>query len=116
MPHRCYIPEYTALTAAGVTIHALAHITGGGVIDNLPRILPEGCGAVINRGSWQVPAIFQLLVQAGDINEDSAYHAFNMGLGMLVVVPADAVAAACEAVPAARVVGEVIVGQGVALQ
>ena len=86
------------------------------MIDNLPRILPAGCGAVINRGSWQIPAIFQLLVQAGDISEDSAYHAFNMGLGMLVVVPADAVTAACEAVPAARVVGEVVAGQGVVLQ
>ena len=116
VPHRCYIPEYTALTAAGVTIHALAHITGGGVIDNLPRILPAGCGAVINRGSWQIPAIFQLLVQAGDLSAEDAYHAFNMGLGMLVVVPADAVTAACAAVPAARVVGEVVAGQGVVLQ
>jgi phosphoribosylformylglycinamidine cyclo-ligase len=86
------------------------------VIDNLPRILPAGCGAVINRGNWQIPAIFALLVQAGQINEEVAYHAFNMGLGMLVVVPADAVAAACAAVPVARVVGAVIAGQGVALQ
>ncbi|NBU65187.1 MAG: phosphoribosylformylglycinamidine cyclo-ligase, partial [Chloroflexia bacterium] len=116
VPHRCYIPEYMALTAAGVTIHALAHITGGGVIDNLPRILPAGCGASINRGSWQVPAIFELFVQAGQINDADAYHAFNMGLGMLVVVPATAVAAACAAVPVAHIVGEVVAGQGVVLR
>ncbi|MCX6014322.1 MAG: phosphoribosylformylglycinamidine cyclo-ligase [Chloroflexales bacterium] len=115
VPHRCYIPEYTTLTAAGVTIHALAHITGGGVVDNLPRILPAGCGAVITRGSWQVPPIFELLVEAGHLTEDVAFHAFNMGLGMLVVVPPDAVRAACMAVPAACIVGEVVAGQGVAL-
>jgi phosphoribosylformylglycinamidine cyclo-ligase len=63
-----------------------------------------------------VPAIFELLVQAGQINDADAYHAFNMGLGMLVVVPAAAVAAACAAVPIARIVGEVVAGQGVVLR
>ncbi len=115
-PHRCYIDEYTALQQTGVPIHALAHITGGGVYDNLPRILPAGCGAHIRRGSWSVPAIFDILVNAGDVSESDAYHAFNMGLGMLVVLPAAAVSAALTCLPEARLVGSVVAGEGVTLQ
>lgn len=115
-PHRCYIPEYNALQNAGITIHAMAHITGGGIYDNLPRILPEGLGAVIRRGSWSIPPIFELLVSAGNVAEHDAYHAFNMGLGMLVVVPADAVAHTLATLPDARHVGEIVAGSGVTLQ
>ena len=114
-PHRCYIHEYDALTAAQVPIHAMAHITGGGVYDNLPRSLPAGCGATIHRGSWQIPPIFHALVEAGDITEVDAYHAFNMGLGMLVIIPADAVPAALAVIPDARAVGSVVPGTGVTL-
>ncbi|MFM2309045.1 MAG: hypothetical protein RLY87_1166 [Chloroflexota bacterium] len=115
-PHRCYIHEYTTLTAANIPIHALAHITGGGVYDNLPRVLPSGCGALIRRGSWSVPPIFDILVAAGNISESDAFHAFNMGLGMLVVLPADAVAATLTCLPEARLVGEIVAGEGVTLQ
>jgi phosphoribosylformylglycinamidine cyclo-ligase len=93
----------------------MAHITGGGVYDNLPRVLPEGCGAVIHRGSWSIPPIFELLVSAGQVAEHDAYHAFNMGLGMLVIVPADAQTAALAALPEARLVGQVVAGTGVTL-
>jgi phosphoribosylformylglycinamidine cyclo-ligase len=93
----------------------MAHITGGGVYDNLPRILPEGCGAIIRRGSWSVPPIFELLVSAGTIAEHDAYHAFNMGLGMLVIVPAHALSDTLATLPEASHVGEVVAGTGVTL-
>jgi phosphoribosylformylglycinamidine cyclo-ligase len=113
--HRPYLAEVDTLEAAGVSIHALAHITGGGVYDNLPRVLPAGVGAAIRRGTWPVPPIFELLVSEGDIGEGEAFHAFNMGLGMLVVVPADQADAALRALPEACLVGELVSGEGVAL-
>ncbi len=114
-PHRCYIAEYTTLQQANVPVQAMAHITGGGVYDNLPRILPEGCGAIIRRGSWSIPPIFELLVSAGNVAEHDAYHAFNMGLGMLVIVPAQALSDTLTALPEASHVGEVVAGSGVTL-
>jgi phosphoribosylformylglycinamidine cyclo-ligase len=84
--HRSYLEPVQQLWAAGVEIRGLAHITGGGVVDNLPRILPDGLGAVIRRGAWPVPPIFDLIQEAGQVSDDEMYHVFNMGLGMLVVV------------------------------
>jgi phosphoribosylformylglycinamidine cyclo-ligase len=98
-----------------VPIAALAHITGGGVIDNLPRVLPNGVGAVIRRGSWTVPPIFDLLVELGNLEEREAFHALNMGIGMLVVVAAEHADAAIRAVPSAKIVGELRPGEGVQL-
>jgi phosphoribosylformylglycinamidine cyclo-ligase len=112
-PHRCYIAEYTTLQQANISVHAMAHLTGGGVIDNLPRVLPDGCGAIIRRGTWLIPPIFELLVDAGNIAEHDAYHAFNMGIGMLVIVPAHALSATLVALPEASHVGEVVAGSGV---
>ncbi|NNJ09523.1 phosphoribosylformylglycinamidine cyclo-ligase [Chloroflexales bacterium ZM16-3] len=112
--HRSYLAEVDALRAA-VTLKGLAHITGGGLFDNLPRALPEGMGASIRRGSWQIPPIFTYLVERGGVAEAEAFHALNMGLGMLAIVPADAVAAALAAVPEARHVGEVTASAGVVL-
>ncbi|HEU5090812.1 MAG TPA: AIR synthase-related protein, partial [Roseiflexaceae bacterium] len=86
-----------------------------GIYDNLPRVLPDGVGASIKRGSWPVPPIFELLVAEGDLDEREALHAFNMGLGMLVVVPASAADAAIRAVPEAHIVGELVHGVGVTL-
>jgi phosphoribosylformylglycinamidine cyclo-ligase len=113
--HRPYLHEISALKSA-IPIKALAHITGGGIFDNLPRVLPDGVGALIRRGSWQAPPIFDLLVELGRLEEREAFHALNMGIGMLVVVAADNVAAALQAVPEARLVGELIVAEGVQLQ
>ncbi len=112
--HRCYLNEVATLRAA-VSLKGLAHITGGGVYDNLPRVLPAGTGATITRGSWPIPPIFNYLVEQGQIAEQEAFHALNMGLGMLVIVPADAVEAALAAVPEACRVGTVTEGEGVAL-
>jgi phosphoribosylformylglycinamidine cyclo-ligase len=68
------------------TIKGLAHITGGGLIDNLPRILPTNCDAVIETKSWKVPAIFQILQRYGDVDREEMYQVFNMGIGMVAIV------------------------------
>ena len=113
--HRSYLHEITALQTAGVPLHGLAHITGGGMYDNLPRVLPDGAGALIRRESWDVPPIFELLMREGKLDEREAFHALNMGLGMLVVVPADAAEAAQQVVPELRLVGKVTDHTGVQL-
>jgi phosphoribosylformylglycinamidine cyclo-ligase len=67
-------------------IKGLAHITGGGLIDNLPRILPANCDAIIETKSWRVPRIFQILQQNGNVDAQEMYQVFNMGIGMVAVV------------------------------
>jgi phosphoribosylformylglycinamidine cyclo-ligase len=107
-PHRSYLADVQALQAAGVEIRGLAHITGGGLIDNPPRIFPAGLGAKIKRGSWAVPPIFELIQQQGQISDAEMAHVFNLGLGMLVIVPREQVALAMTAVPQAHFVGEMV--------
>jgi phosphoribosylformylglycinamidine cyclo-ligase len=67
-------------------IKGLAHITGGGLIDNLPRVLPRNCDAVIETKSWRIPPIFQLLQANGRVTRDEMYQVFNMGIGMVAIV------------------------------
>ncbi len=108
--HRCYLHPVQALQTGGVDIRGLAHITGGGVVDNLPRILPEGTAATIQRGTWVEPAIFGLIQKLGNIPDADMFHTFNMGLGMLVIVPAGQVEQALVLQPELSIVGEVISG------
>jgi len=84
-PHKSYVRCILGLRDK-VQIKGMAHITGGGIPDNLIRILPEGCRAVIRRGSWTEPPVFELIRRAGDISEEEMFHVFNMGIGMCVVV------------------------------
>jgi phosphoribosylformylglycinamidine cyclo-ligase len=84
--HRSYLSQIRQLWTAGVDIHGLAHITGGGLIDNPPRIFPDGLGAKLNLGSWPILPIFRLIQQLGSIPNAEMHHVFNMGLGMLVIV------------------------------
>ncbi len=86
--HKSYWPALRRLIEAGV-ISAMAHITGGGITENLPRVLPKGVAAVIERGSWPVLPIFDHLQQLGNVDQEEMLRTFNMGLGMLVVIPAD---------------------------
>jgi phosphoribosylformylglycinamidine cyclo-ligase len=82
--HRSYLPSLRPLLARGAgIIKGLAHITGGGITENLPRILPEGCAAEIDRSAWPVPPLFRLLQQRGGIATDEMFRAFNMGIGMI---------------------------------
>jgi len=105
-PHRAYLAEFDALVGAGVPIKAMAHITGGGFPDNLPRVLPQGIGARIDRSAWAVPPLFRLIQQRGQVDANEMYRVFNMGIGMIVIVSPEAVAAARAAAPEAVVIGE----------
>jgi phosphoribosylformylglycinamidine cyclo-ligase len=78
-------------------------------------VLPSGLGAAIQRESWDIPPIFELLVEHGQLSEREAFHALNMGLGMLVVVPPDTAEAALRALPEARLIGKVVPGDAVEL-
>lgn len=109
-PHRCYLRPVQRLREAGVDVRGLAHITGGGLVDNPPRIFPEGLGAVLRRGSWPQPPIFGLIQRLGKVDDGEMCHVFNMGLGMLVIVPPQDVAQAQQATPEAILVGEVTAG------
>jgi phosphoribosylformylglycinamidine cyclo-ligase len=82
--HKNYQP-HLAKVPAGV-IKGLAHITGGGLIDNLPRILPSNCDAVIETKSWRVPTIFQILQKNGNVDTQEMYQVFNVGIGMVAIV------------------------------
>jgi phosphoribosylformylglycinamidine cyclo-ligase len=70
-------------------MRGLAHITGGGLIDNLPRVLPKDCDAVIDTSSWNVPPIFEILAKNGRVDREEMYQVFNMGIGMAVIVPSE---------------------------
>jgi phosphoribosylformylglycinamidine cyclo-ligase len=82
-PHRSYLPLIRPLLPSGV-IKGMAHITGGGITDNLPRILPDGTRAIVDRGAWEVPAIFQWLQRTGNVPDEDMMRTFNMGVGLIV--------------------------------
>ena len=94
-PTRIYARAVAALLHE-VDVLAMAHVTGGGISENLPRVLPEGCTAEIARGSWPVPPIFRFVQEAGGVDDAEMRRTFNMGLGYLVVVRADAAARAAD--------------------
>lgn len=109
-PHRCYLAEIQRLRQAGIDVKGLAHITGGGLVDNPPRILPPGTAIHLERGRWPIPPLFQLIQRAGQIDDAEMAHVFNLGLGMLVVTPADQAAMALAALGEGCLVGEVVAG------
>jgi len=84
-PSVIYAPAVMALQRA-VHVHAVAHITGGGIPGNLSRMLPANCGAVVDRGAWEPPRIFDEIQRLGDIDDDEMARVFNLGIGMVVVV------------------------------
>jgi len=88
--HRSYLAVLKKLTASGI-VRGMAHITGGGITENLPRILPRGTGAQVDLASWTVPPLFEHLRQLGSVERDEMLRTFNMGIGMIVVVPAEEV-------------------------
>jgi phosphoribosylformylglycinamidine cyclo-ligase len=92
-PHRSYLPAIRELRSR-VEIRGLAHITGGGLLGNVPRILPPGLAARIERKTWEVPALFTALEAVGGVRAEEMWRTFNMGIGMVVVVPAAAASAA----------------------
>lgn len=105
-PHRAYLAEIDRLQAAAVPLTGLAHITGGGFLDNLPRVLPPTLSAVIEVGSWSIPPLFTQLTQWGELELAEALRVFNMGIGMVMIAPAAAQATIQALVPEAVVIGE----------
>ena len=114
-PTKIYVKALKAVKNAGVAIKGCSHITGGGFYENIPRMLPEGVRAVVRKNSYEVPAVFKLLAETGDIDEKMMYNTYNMGIGMMVAVDsadADAALAALkEAGETAYVVGEIENGE-----
>ncbi len=114
-PTKIYVKALKAVKDAGVTIKGCSHITGGGFQENIPRMLPDGIRAVIQRNSYEVPAIFKLMQKTGDINEYMMYNTFNMGLGMVLAVDSEDVGKTVEAIMAAGetpyIVGHCEVGE-----
>ena len=86
----------------------MAHITGGGLVDNVPRVLPQGMAAQLRSRAWTVPPIFQLIQQRGNVAQDEMYHVFNMGIGMVIICSSNDVDQFSQALPEARVIGEVV--------
>lgn len=112
-PHRPYARPVLALRRR-VALHGIAHITGGGLPGNLVRVLPDGCRAVLTRSRWPVPAIFTVIQRRGRIADEEMFRTFNMGLGLLLIVPRGSSAAAVRLLESAGerawVVGEITAG------
>ena len=92
-PTKIYVKSLLGLIAQS-PVHALAHITGGGLLENIPRVLPDNATAIIDTSAWTRPAVFDWLQQGGNIDEHEMHRALNCGVGMVICVPADTVAAA----------------------
>ena len=111
-PHRCYYP---LLEPVLPLIKGMAHITGGGLPENVPRVLPEGLGALFDTSTWEVPPIFALIQETGQVERDEMFRVFNMGVGMVLACAPDKSDEVCRLLPEARVVGEVTKGDEVVL-
>lgn len=118
-PHRCYRPEIDRIQAAGLPLHGMAHITGGGFIDNVPRILPAHLSAQVETSSWELPPLFAQLVGWSGAGYEEAYRVWNMGIGMVLVIPQTALADLLATLPEAMAIGRLVTraqgGEGVAL-
>ena len=114
-PTRIYVKALKSVKNAGVRVKACSHITGGGFYENVPRMLKDGTHAVIEKGSYPVPPIFDMLAKKGDVEEQMMYNTFNMGIGMVVAVDPKDVDAAMEAMRAAGdtpyVIGHIKAGE-----
>jgi len=120
-PHRCYAPAILPLlTLSPAPIKAMAHITGGGLTDNVPRVLPDGLGVRIERSAWEVPPLFRLIQSAGKVTEAEMFRVFNMGIGfVLVAAPEHAEEAGArlrEAGETVYTLGKTVEGAGVELR
>jgi phosphoribosylformylglycinamidine cyclo-ligase len=113
-PTRIYVKGLRAVKEAGVRIKGASHITGGGFYENIPRMLPDGITAKVNKASYEVPAIFKLMAEKGNVEEHVMYNTYNMGIGMVLAVdPADVdktIAALESAGDSAVLLGETVEG------
>ena len=105
-PHASYLAAFRAIRGA-TAIRAIAHLTGGGWEGNLPRALPDGAGVVVDRSAWRVPPVFRVLAELGGVPEEDQWDTWNMGIGLVVIVPSDGASAALGAIPDAVMLGHV---------
>jgi len=112
-PHRSYLRAVRPLLAADL-VKGMAHITGGGITENLPRVLPQGCAAAVDRRAWRVPSVFTLIARLGRVADDEMLRAFNMGIGLIVVCRAEDADRALRALAEAGESGAALVGTIVA--
>lgn len=114
-PTKIYVKALKAVKEAGVTIKGCSHITGGGFYENIPRMLPEGVRAIVDKNSYEVPAVFRLLAKEGNVAEEMMYNTYNMGIGMMLALDAadaeKAVKVLQEAGETAWIVGKVEAGE-----
>ncbi|MBK1988545.1 phosphoribosylformylglycinamidine cyclo-ligase [Sphaerospermopsis aphanizomenoides BCCUSP55] len=115
-PTRIYVKPVLAALKAGLEVHGMAHITGGGLPENLPRCLGNGQSIRINPSSWDIPAVFEWLAKAGSVGAEAMYNTFNMGIGFVLLVPAHQAEQAIkhfqeQNIPA-YTIGEVVTGSG----
>jgi phosphoribosylformylglycinamidine cyclo-ligase len=110
-PCRIYVPDVVALHRAGL-VHAAAHVTGGGLLENVPRVLPPGLGARIERGTWREPPIFDEIRRRADANDADMLATFNMGIGMVLVVGPDEVDDVLSRAGGSTRIGDVVPGSG----
>lgn len=113
-PTRIYVKALKSVKDAGVKIQGCSHITGGGFYENVPRMLPDGIGAVIKKDSYELPPVFKMLSKEGDIAEEMMYNTFNMGIGMVLAVRSEDADKSLETLAAAgekaRIIGETVSG------
>lgn len=88
IPHRCYAPTVLPLLEE-FDVHGMAHLTGGGFYDNIPRVLPSDCSVTIERRTWPIPPIFTLIQERGNVPDSEMFRTFNMGIGYILIVPSD---------------------------
>ena len=110
--HRNYVHHIDQLRAATVDIHGLAHITGGGLVDNVPRILPQTVNAVIQHDSWKNLPIFEMIQKLGQIDIEEMYRVFNMGIGMVVIVPQEQASLVQSTLDETYLIGQITDGDG----
>jgi phosphoribosylformylglycinamidine cyclo-ligase len=108
--HRSYLD---VLRPVLPRLHGIAHITGGGIPGNLPRIFPDGIGARLDRDSWAVPPLFELIQRRGNVEDAEMFRTFNMGVGIILAVPPDEAKSVLAALEGGWRIGEVIEGSGV---
>ena len=106
-PTRIYVRDVLDLVATGADVRGVAHITGGGLLENVPRMLPDGLGAAIDAGAWPEPAVFDLVRRVGGVPEDDMRGTFNLGVGLVLAVPVDQAAAVVDQLGDAWVIGAV---------
>jgi phosphoribosylformylglycinamidine cyclo-ligase len=88
-PHINYTNHVFSVLDNGIDLKGIAHITGGGLVENIPRILPDGCGVEVQNGSWPVLPVFNVMQSIGNVDKNEMFRAFNMGIGMVLIVNSD---------------------------